>query len=259
MADLDGAADALYGARQSGVPVPPIGTAYSLGSPEDAYQVQERNTARYLESGRRLAGRKIGLTAKAVQLQLGVDEPDYGMVWADTEFTPDDTVPIDTFLQPRVEAEIAFLLARDIGDRNATSATVAAAVDCAFSAVEIVDSAIADWKITLVDTIADNASAGGFVLGGTPRRLSEIDLRLCGMTTTLNGQDVSIGSGAACMGNPLNALTWLARKMAEIGRPLIAGDVVLSGALGPMVDAAPGNRFHVSIAGFPPFSIGFAE
>jgi len=259
MPDIEGATKALTEARSAGKAIPPIGTRFGLTTSEDAYRVQERITARDLAAGRRLAGRKIGLTSKAVQAQLGVDEPDFGMIWADTEFAPEDEVPAGMFVQPRVEAEVAFLLGRDINGEDIRPSSIVSAVDCAFAAVEIVDSAIADWKITLVDTIADNASAGGYVLGGAPRRLSEIDLRLCGMTMTRSGSDVSIGLGAACMGNPLNALTWLARKMADVGRPLKTGDIVLSGALGPMVSADRGSRYHVTIAGFPPFSIGFAK
>jgi 2-keto-4-pentenoate hydratase len=131
------------------------------------------------------------------------------------------------------------------------------AIDCAFPAVEIVDSAVADWKITLADTIADNASAGGMVLGLSPRRLDDLDLRLCGMVVSRGHEVVSLGVGAACLGHPLNATLWLARTMAGAGRPLAAGEIILSGALGPMVSVRAGDAFLVEIQGFAPFPVSF--
>jgi 2-keto-4-pentenoate hydratase len=252
------AADALYAARRDLRPVPPLRETHGLASAEDAYAVQEANTRRWLGEGRRLAGRKIGLTAKSVQAQLGVAEPDYGMLWADLGFVDGAELPAGRFAQPKVETEIAFVMARDLPDAELGFAAVAAAVDCVLAAVEIVDSAIADWNIRLVDTIADNASGGGYVLGTDPKRLGAVDLRLCGMVTARNGEAQSFGAGAACLGHPLVALHWLARRMAEVGRPLQAGDLVLSGALGPMLPAAAGDRFTAEIQGFAPISFRFA-
>jgi 2-keto-4-pentenoate hydratase len=167
---------------------------------------------------------------------------------------PAEEIRADRFIQPRVEAEIAFVMERELRSPQASMSELISAIAYAFPAVEIVDSAIAGWKITLADTIADNASGGANVLGTHPRSVRDTDLRLCGMLLTQNGQTASVGLGAACLGHPLNAVLWLARKMAEVGRPLQAGDLVLSGALGPMVAARADDVFTVEIQGFSPIT-----
>ena len=251
------AATALFDARSSRAPIQPISETFEVTDPELAYAVQEANTARWVADGRKLVGRKIGLTSEAVQRQLGVDQPDYGMLWGDLGFESGAVVPIERFLQPRVEAEVAFVMASALDTPDATLEDVAGAIAHAVAADESVDSAIADWKITLADTIADNASGGGFVLGTDQHELADIDLEGCRMALSQNGTVVSEGVGSACLGNPLNAVLWLARKMEAVGRPLSQGDVVLSGALGPMVDARAGDRIYVEIQGFAPLELDF--
>ncbi len=251
------AADAIFEARNKLAPVPPIRESFDVMSAADAYEIQETNTKRYLQADRRLSGRKIGLTAKAVQAQLGVDEPDYGMLWQDYGFEDGEIVPLGKFMQPRIEAEVAFVLSADLDVEKPTLLDVMGAIEYAIPAIEVVDSAIAEWNIRLVDTIADNASAGGYVVGLSPRCLSQLDLRLCGMLMTQNGRSVSLGVGAACLDHPLNAVRWLARKMMAVGRPLKAGDLVLSGALGPMVPVNEPASFTVEIQGFAPLNVCF--
>jgi 2-keto-4-pentenoate hydratase len=252
--ELKFCAESLYIARRDQAPIAPLSASVGLRDAGQAYEVQEMNTKRWLQEGRRLVGRKIGLTSKAVQDQLGVKEPDYGMLWGDKTFSEGDEIFASHFIQPRVEAEVAFVMERDLDLPNASLTELIGAIAYALPAVEIVDSAIADWKITLADTIADNASGGANLLGIHPRSIKDIDLRLCGMVFTRNGQTCSVGLGAACLGHPLNAVLWLARKMADVGMPLRAGDLVLSGALGPMVPVAAGDHFTVEIQGFAPFS-----
>ena len=193
------AAAAIYDARTSRRPIAPISETYGIVDPRVAYTVQDVNTTRWLAEGRRLVGRKIGLTSEVVQKQLGVREPDYGMLWADAAYDNGAVVPSVRFIQPRVEAEVAFVMGGRIDSPDFTLHDLTAAVRFARAAVEIVDSAIADWKITLADTIADNASGGGFVLGDT-RALDEVDVRLCGMVLSRNGAPASLGVGAACLG-----------------------------------------------------------
>lgn len=257
-ARIDEMAEALFWARTELRQIPPLREAMGLATIEDAQAVQEATVRRWLAGGRRLVGRKIGLTSKAVQGQMGVSEPDYGVLWGDYGFAAGDTVDMARFMQPRAEAEVAFLMARRIDDPLAQMPELMRAIAYAVPAVEIVDSAIADWNIRLVDTVADNASGGGFALGPSPRSLDGLDLRLCGMVMSRNGETVSTGVGAACLGHPLSAMLWLVRKMAELGRPVEEGDVVLSGALGPVVPVRGGDVFTIEIAGFQPFQVGFA-
>jgi 2-keto-4-pentenoate hydratase len=253
-------AERLRACYASGEPVPPIRDELPEGDIATAYRVQEVNTDHWLAAGRRLVGRKIGLTAASVQRQLGVDQPDFGMLFADMAVDDGGTVAPGRLLQPRVEAEIAFVLGRDLTVPDPTVVDVIGAVDYALAAIEIVDSRIAEWRIGIVDTVADNASSGMFVLGTAPRSLRDpdLDLRLAGMVMERHGEPVAFGAGAACLGNPLNALRWLAATMAAAGRPLAAGDVVLSGALGPMLPAAPGDRFEARVSGLGAVRVGFA-
>ncbi|MFD8532846.1 2-keto-4-pentenoate hydratase [Streptosporangium canum] len=243
------AADRLLEAARSGRPCPPVRETLPARTAETGYAVQEINTRRALHDGRRLVGRKIGLTSQAVQRQLGVDQPDFGMLFADMAFLDGLPIPTGRFLQPRAEAEIALVLKSDLVGGPFTVAEVIRAVDFALPAIEIVDSRIAGWDITLVDTIADNASSGAFVLGNTPVPLTGLDLRLAGMTMNRRGQEVSTGAGAACMGHPLNAAVWLANALGGRDFPLRAGDIVLTGALGPVVAVEPGDVFEVVIDG----------
>lgn len=251
------AAEALYAARAATTPIDRISETFGVAGIIDAYRVQKTNTDRYLGEGRRIVGRKIGLTSKAVQAQIGVDQPDFGMLWDDLAFAEGDTIPLGRFMQPKVEIEIAFVVGRLVEDPRTTLAGLARALEFALPAVEIVDSAIKDWSLTLVDTVADNASAGGFALGTSPRKIGDVDMRLGGAVLSRDGSIASVGVGAACLGHPLNAALWLARKMIEVGQPLDAGDIVLSGALGPMVAATSGNVFTAEIQGFSAFSFAF--
>jgi 2-keto-4-pentenoate hydratase len=250
-------AAALRNAEQKLAPIPPVAANLPQRSIAHAYAVQEANTRAALAAGRRLTGRKIGLTSLAVQKQLGVDQPDYGMLYADMEIADGDTIPAGTLIQPKVEAEIAFVLGQALPMTDPTSSEVLDAIEWVVPALEIVDSRIADWKISIFDTIADNASSGRFVLGGPAQRIDGLDLRMAGMVLERNGDPTSFGAGLACLGHPLHAVRWLAKVMAQAGRPLEAGDIVLSGALGPMVTAAAGDRFTAHVNGLGSVSVRF--
>ena len=256
---IGAAAERLAGAAATGQACAPVRDVIAMGDVAAAYAAQEINTRRALSAGRRLVGRKIGLTALSVQKQLGVDQPDYGMLFADMEVPDGAPIPVRLTMQPKVEAEIAFVVGRDLTDAHLTIADLIRAVDYALPAIEIVGSRIANWDIRLVDTIADNASSGLYVLGAEPRRLGSFDLRLCGAVMEHRGEPVSVGAGAACMGNPLNAALWLARVMVQAGRPLQAGDVILSGALGPMVPAVAGEVYEARINGLGSVRAAFAK
>lgn len=252
------AAEQLRGAAASGKPVAPIRDLISAGGVDAAYAVQEINTRHALDSGRRLVGRKIGLTSLAVQRQLGVDQPDYGMLFSDMDVPEGIPISLDQVIQPKVEAEIAIVVGRDLLYPDLTTAEMIRAVEYVVPAIEIVDSRVANWDIRIWDTVADNASSGLFVLGAVPRKLEALDLRECGMVMEAKGEPISVGAGIACLGSPITASLWLARVMARVGRPLLEGDVILSGALGPMAGIARGDVVEARINGVGTVRAAFA-
>ncbi|WP_042338541.1 fumarylacetoacetate hydrolase family protein [Paraburkholderia ferrariae] len=253
--DLNAAAEIarrLREAQARGVPCAPVrGAIAELGGDalDAAYAVQRINTEHRLAAGRRLVGRKIGLTSQAVQTQLGVDQPDFGMLFDDMAIADGEEIALARTQQPKVEAEIALVLERNLPHEKHTLADLLRATAYALPAIEIVGSRIANWDIRLTDTVADNASSGLFVLGNRPVKLDAFDVVACGMVMERGGDPVSVGAGAACLGNPLHAALWLADTMVRVGAPLAAGDIVLTGALGPMVAVAAGDVFTARIEG----------
>ncbi|MDP9037977.1 MAG: fumarylacetoacetate hydrolase family protein [Acidobacteriota bacterium] len=254
------AADALYEAMRDGRPCTPVRGLFADDRDiETAYAVQEYNRRRFLAEGRVAVGHKIGLTAAVVQKQLGVDQPDFGVLYADTRVEDGGEVELSRLIQAKVEGEIAFVLKRDLDKDRLGLEDVIAATDYVSAAIEIVDSRIRNWDIRLLDTVADNASSGLFVLGEERRGLEGLDLTALHMTLSGGDGILSQGTGADCMGSPALAMVWLARKAVSLGRPLRAGDVVLSGALGPMMPVTPGSRFVVAIEHLGEVSVGFGN
>jgi 2-keto-4-pentenoate hydratase len=251
-------ANRLADAYSSG-PVGPLRDGLDPLDIDGAYAVQAINTERWANAGRRIVGRKIGLTSKAVQTQLGVDQPDFGVLFDDMQIPEGGVLLARRAIQPKAEAEIAFVMARDLHDVSATPEAVAAAINHVVAAIEIVDSRIENWKITFADTVADNGSSAFFVLGSESKPLAGLDLYTCGMALEVNGVVASIGAGAACLGHPLIAAAWLARTLAERGERLRAGDVVLTGALGPMVALKPGDDVIAKIGGLGAARFNYKE
>jgi 2-keto-4-pentenoate hydratase len=221
---------------------------------EAAYAVASANIAERITAGRRRIGRKIGLTSPVVQRQLGVDRPDFGTLLDDMLVPAGTPAGHSALFRPRAEAEVAFVLGRDLDDESVDPRQ---AVAYALAAIEIVDSRITDWDITIVDTIADNASSALFALGSERVPLDGLDLPGVQMELELNGVTASTGTGEACLGDPLNALAWLAATARDIGEPLRAGEIVLSGALGPMVDVGPGDRLTARLTGLGVVDVQF--
>jgi 2-keto-4-pentenoate hydratase len=262
---ISAAVERLAVAQETRVPCAPVRDLIGTDDLPAAYEVQQGLVQRRLAAGVTVVGRKIGATSEAVQRQLGVDQPDFGYLLSDMDVSDGvDGTPISmlTLLQPRVEAEVAFVLARDIDpgfEDDITLEHVRDAVDVALPALEIVDSRIADWKIGFTDTVADNASSGLYVVGREGRKLDDFEPRHVKMSLTINGEERSAGNGAACLGDPLEALRWLAVQARRFGDPLRAGHLILSGALGPFVPFQPGDRVAASISGFEPLVIEFEE
>lgn len=230
----------LLTAAETGVACAPVRDLIGQADQDAAYAVQSLGIRRRVAAGARVVGRKIGLTSPSVQAQLGVHSPDYGVLLDDMVFSDREPIDLARLLQPKAEAEVAFVLGRDLDSPGTHVADVIRATEFVLPAIEVVDSRVAGWDIRITDTIADNASSGAVVLGTTPRTLSGLDLACVGMSLDTDGEPVSTGSGAACLGSPVIAVAWLARAVARHGRPLRAGEVILSGALGPMVTARQG-------------------
>jgi len=258
MSDHEALARRLRDAYQGGA-VAPLRDVLAPDDASGAYQVQAINTRHWLELGRRIVGRKVGLTSLAVQKQFGVDQPDFGVLFDDMWLPEGGVLSPAAMLQPRVEAEVALVLAHDVTSLTASEEDIAAATLHAVAALEIVDSRIADWKITFADTVADNGSSACFVLGQQHHALAGLDLYSCGMVLEVNGAVMSVGAGAACLGHPLKAAAWLARTLAAAGEPLRAGDIVLTGALGPMVSLNPGDRVLAKIGGLGTVSFSYGD
>ena len=213
-----------------------------------AYTVQLVNTRHLIANGYKVVGKKIGLTSIAVQTQLGVDQPDFGVLFDFMQIRSGGNLPYSELLQPKAEVEIAFVLKDDLLGESTTD-DITRAIDYAVVAIEIAGSRVENWDIRITDTIADNASASHFVVSDRKVALRDVDLEGCSMALKRNGEVVSEGFGNACLGNPLNAVKWLANTMARLDQPLKAGEIILSGALGPMSPMSKGDVFLASISG----------
>lgn len=249
----------LEAAHAALCPCAPVRDVLPPGDVDAAYAVQAALIAHRTAGGARAVGRKIGLTSPKVQAQLGVSQPDFGVLLDDMACAQGQPVDITRLIQPKVEAELAFILAADLDQDPVSEDDVAAATAHVVAALEIVDSRIAGWDISILDTVADNASCGLFVLGDLQVPPASIDVTAVQMTLRRDGEIVSAGTGADCLGSPLTAVAWLARTVRRYGFPLRAGEVVLSGALGSMANVEPGSRYTADISGVGIVSAGFTQ
>lgn len=258
MTAVEAAAERLVAAAESGVPCAPVRDLIGADDVESAYAVQQRVADARTAGGARIVGRKIGLTSPEVQRQFGVYQPDFGALFSDAGYASGEPMPLARLMQPRIEAEIAFVLGRDLDDPAASAAKVLAATEFLLAAIEVVDSRIADWDITIGDTVADNASAGLHVLAATRRSPAGLDLAQVSMVVDQGGEPLSAGAGSMCMGSPATAVAWLARELARHGTPLRTGDVVLSGALGPVVPVSRPGSYRARLNGLGQVEAVFA-
>ncbi|MBF6216640.1 2-keto-4-pentenoate hydratase [Nocardia abscessus] len=242
-------ADELERAERERVAIDPLITRHPDIDVVDAYEIQLINIRRRLADGARVVGHKVGLSSKAMQQMMGVDEPDYGHLLAEMEVYEDVPVEADRYLFPRVEVEVGFVLGADLPGSECTEADVLDATVAFAPAIELIDSRIKDWHIGLADTISDNASSAGFVLGAQRVAPKDIDVKAIDAVLTRNGEVVAEGRSDAVLGDPVIAVAWLARKVASFGVRLKAGDIVLPGSCTRAIDARPGDAFHAEFAG----------
>jgi 2-keto-4-pentenoate hydratase len=259
-ADLvEKAAAALLGAYASRTPLPPLTDSHPDLLVADAYAIQVAQVAAWTARGAVVKGHKVGLTSAAMQRQLGVDQPDFGVLLDSMFLAEGVTAEFGRFLQPKAEPEIAFVLGRPLRGPGVTVAEALAAVDFVLPALEIIDSRIADWKITLADTVADNASSGAVVLGSRPVRADSLDLSLAGCLLHRNGRLEGTGAGGAVLGSPVNALVWLANTLGARGVGLEAGHVILPGSVCAAIPFGPGDTVSATFDRIGSVSITFSE
>ncbi len=249
--------DQLYDSLTQCKTVTPLSTRHPEITIEDAYHIQERLIARRLAAGEKVVGKKIGVTSRAVMNMLGVTQPDFGWLLDGMIYNEGESIEIDGLIQPRAEGEIAFVLKKDLIGPGISNADVLAATEGVMACFEIVDSRIENWKIKIQDTVSDNASCGVFVLGDRLVNPAQLDLSTCGMVLEKNGEIVGTGAGAATLGSPVNAVTWLANTLGRLGIPLKAGEVILSGSLAALIPVVKGDNLRVTIGGIGGCSVKF--
>jgi 2-oxopent-4-enoate/cis-2-oxohex-4-enoate hydratase len=250
--------DELFDAWKNTKAVDPITDRETDITIEDAYHVQLRTIARRVEAGERIVGKKIGVTSQAVMNMLKVDQPDFGHLLSGMAYSDGETISLNNALLPRGEGEIAFIMKHDLTGPGLTNADVLRATECVLPCFELVDSRIRDWKIKIQDTVADNGSSYAFVLGDRAIDPRKIDLTTVGMTLEKNGEIIGTGAGAATLGNPVNAMTWLANRLGQLGITLKAGEVILSGSLSIMFPIQSGDSIRMSLGGIGSCSARFA-
>ena len=249
--------DELYQALIDRKPVDPLTDREPSITIEDAYQIQLRMVQRRVDAGENIVGKKIGVTSKVVMQMLKVNQPDFGQMTSGMVFNEGEEIRADRMIAPKAEAEVAFILKRDLMGPGVTAADVLRATDCVMPCFEIVDSRIKDWKIKIQDTVADNASCGVLTLAGTRKDPRKLDLALAGMVLEKNGEIVSTSTGAAVQGSPVNAVAWLANTLGRLGIGLKAGEIILSGSQSPLVPVKAGDSLVCSVGGLGSTSVRF--
>jgi 2-oxopent-4-enoate/cis-2-oxohex-4-enoate hydratase len=249
--------DELYSAWLERRTVAPLSGREPGITIDDAYRIQQRMVDRRLKAGEKIVGKKIGVTSKAVQDMIGVTRPDFGQLTSAMAYIEGQDLPLGGLIQPKAEAEVAFVLKRDLKGPGITATDVIRATDYVVPCFEIVDSRITDWKIKIQDTVADNASCGVFVLGKSKKKPTDLDLNLAGMVLEKNGELFSTAAGAAVQGGPVNAVVWLANTLGELGIPFLAGEVILSGSQSTLIPAIVGDVLKCTVGGLGSCEVRF--
>lgn len=251
--------DALYDALVGRTTLAPLRDRVEGLTIVDSYHIAAHMVSRRVAAGEAIVGKKIGVTSKAVQEAIGVFEPDFGQLTSGMAYDDGAVIDTDTLIQPKAEAEIAFVLKSDLKGPGVTAADVLRATDHVRACFEIVDSRIDNWDIRILDTVADNASCGVYALGALQVDPRDVDLALAGLIVEKNGELAATGVGAAVQGSPYNAVAWLANTLGRLGIPFLAGEVILSGSLGPLIPVVAGDRLEMRIGGLGSCSISFAS
>jgi 2-keto-4-pentenoate hydratase len=247
----------LAQAERSREPIAPLTSAHPDIDVVDAYEIQLINIRQRIAEGARILGHKVGLSSKAMQQMMGVDEPDYGHLLDEMQVFEDTPVQAGRYLYPRVEVEVGFILSADLPGAGCTEDDVLAATEALVPSIELIDTRITDWKIALCDTIADNASSAGFVLGKARVSPGDIDVKTIDAVLTRNGEVIAEGRSDAVLGNPVTAVAWLARKVESFGVRLRKGDVVLPGSCTRAIDARAGDEFVADFTGLGSVHLSF--
>jgi 2-keto-4-pentenoate hydratase len=256
--EREAAADLLWAAEQQRAPIPPLIDRYEGLDVIDAYEIQLLNIARRREQGVSVVGHKVGLSSRAMQEMMGVDEPDYGHLLSDMVLFERQPVDTGKYCYPRVEVEVGFVLREALPGEGCTEADVLAATEAIVPSIELIDSRIEDWKISLVDTIADNASSASLLLGTGRATPDELDPADVDAVLYRNDEVVAKGNSSAVLGDPATAVAWLARKVAAFGVTLEPGHVILPGSCTQAIDARPGDQFVAEFAGLGTVHVNFA-
>jgi 2-keto-4-pentenoate hydratase len=250
-------ADALRDAEVECAPIPPLRDTWPDIDVVDSYEIQLLNIRRRLQAGARVNGHKVGLSSRAMQEMMGVDEPDYGHLLSDMEVSSSEPVPTSRYCYPRVEVEVAFILGETLPGEGCTEEDVIRATEYVAPSIELIDSRVLDWNIKIADTIADNASSAGYVLGPERIRPEDVDLRAIEAVLVRNGEKVAEGRSDAVLGNPVTAVAWLADKVASFGVTLEAGHVILPGSVHRAIDVRPGDEFVADFTDFGSVQLSF--
>lgn len=253
------AADALAAAERDRTPIPPLRDTYPGLDVVDAYEIQLANIRERLDAGVTVHGHKVGLSSRAMQEMMGVDEPDYGHLLSDMAVQEDEPVSAGAYCYPRVEVEVGFVLGARLPGEGCTEEDVLAATEAVAPAIELIDSRITDWDIRIGDTIADNASSAGYVLGSDRVKATDLDLTAVDARLVRNGEQVAEGRSDAVLGNPVTAVAWLARKVASFGVTLEAGHVILPGSVHRAIDVRPGDTFEAVLDGLGSVRLSFTD
>ncbi len=250
-------AKALFEAEKTRNPIAPLTATHPEMTLEDAYAIQMANVAARTAAGAKVIGKKVGLTSKAMQEGLGVNEPDFGHLFSDSVHDEGTPIPLSSLVQPKIEAELAFIMGEEIRGPGVTTADILRCTAAVVPSFEIIGSRIRKWEIRIEDTVADNASGSGVLLGSRLMPVDAVNLKYVGLVLEKNGALLATAAGAAIMGHPARSVAWLANALGRMGTSLQKGEIVLSGSFTQAFPVDAGDVFTATFGGLGSVSIAF--